>query len=266
MSKRTLRDVVGAVAILIVIILTGRFAPNAPSTGTAPQGQGNTGASASSTASGTTGEAPVGDTYAVVRVADGDTISASIDGKIETIRFIGIDTPETVDPRKAVQCFGKEASDKTKELLTGQRVMLEKDPSQGERDKYGRLLAYVYRADGLFVNEYLVAQGYAYEYTYNAPYKYQAQFKAAEAEARTQGRGLWAPGACSAFVPKPPPAAPPASAAGPGDYSCSSNLYNCTDFATHAKAQSVYESCGWAGNDVHWLDSDKDGIACESLP
>jgi micrococcal nuclease len=128
---------------------------------------------------------------------DGDTVSVSIEGKTETVRFIGIDTPETVDPRKAVQCFGKEASDKTKELLAGQRVMLEKDPSQGERDKYGRLLAYVYRSDGLPVNEYLVEQGYAHEYTYSAPYKYQAEFRAAEAQARLLGRGLWASGACS---------------------------------------------------------------------
>jgi micrococcal nuclease len=252
--------------IFILLVIIGSFLPDAPAPDTVPQEQGNTDAAASTSASGTTGQAPAGDTYAVVRVVDGDTISASIDGKTETIRFIGIDTPETVDPRKAVQCFGKEASDTTKKLLTDQRVMLEKDPSQGERDKYGRLLAYVYRADGLFVNQYLVEQGYAHEYTYNAPYKYQAQFKAAEAQARTLGRGLWAPGACSAFTPKPPPAAPPASAAGPGGYSCSSNLYDCGDFSTHAQAQSVYESCGGVGNDVHWLDSDKDGIACESLP
>jgi micrococcal nuclease len=141
-----------------------------------------------------------GETYAVLRVVDGDTIVVSIGGKSETVRLIGIDTPETVDPRKAVQCFGKEASDKTKELLAGQRVMLEKDPSQGERDKYGRLLAYVYRSDGLSINKYLVEQGYAHEYTYNAPYKYQAEFKAAEAEARQQGSGLWAPGACNGSV------------------------------------------------------------------
>jgi micrococcal nuclease len=83
--------------------------------------------------------------------------------------------------------------------LAGQRVMLEKDPSQGERDKYGRVLAYVFRADGLFVNEYLVAQGYAHEYTYDAPYKYQARFKAAQAQAREEGRGLWAPDACESL-------------------------------------------------------------------
>ena len=197
MSKRTLRDIVGIAGILIVLILTGSFLPGT-SAPAAPQGQGQAGAATSTAAPAASSTAPAGgETYAVLRVVDGDTVSVSIGGKSETIRFIGIDTPETVDPRRAVQCFGREASDKTKELLAGQRVMLEKDPSQGERDKYGRLLAYVFRSDGLFVNEYLVEQGYAHEYTYSAPYKYQAEFRAAEAQARLLGRGLWASGACS---------------------------------------------------------------------
>jgi micrococcal nuclease len=260
-----LRDIVGVAVVLMLLVLTGSFAPDAPAPA-APQGQSQAATTTSANAPAAP-PTPAGSvTYAVAKVIDGDTISVSIHGAKETVRLIGIDTPETVDPRKPMQCFGKEASDKTKELLAGQRVVLEKDPSQGEYDKYGRTLAYVYRADGLFVNEYLVAQGFAHEYTYDAPYKYQAEFKAAQAEARLLGRGLWAPNACSAFAPKASVAAPPAPAAGSGGYSCSSNLYNCADFATHAEAQSVYEACGGASNDVHWLDSDKDGIACESLP
>ncbi len=134
--------------------------------------------------------------YAVTRVVDGDTIHIDMNGKSETVRLIGINTPETVDPRRPVQCFGKEASNKAKELLESQKVRIETESSQGERDKYGRLLGYVTREDGLFFNKYMVEEGYAYEYTYRLPYKYQTQFKAAQKEAQTQGKGLWAPGVC----------------------------------------------------------------------
>lgn len=129
--------------------------------------------------------------YEVVKVVDGDTIDVDIDGTIERLRLIGIDTPETVDPRKPVQCFGREASDKTKALLQGTHVRLEADPSQGERDKYGRLLRYVFMEDGTNVNLLLIAEGYAHEYTYDMPYRYQAAFRAAQNTAREKKRGLW---------------------------------------------------------------------------
>ncbi len=208
--------------------------------------------------------------YLVTKVVDGDTIAVNMDGRTETIRLIGINTPETVDPRTTVLCFGTEASNKAKELLTGKRVRIEKDPSQGDRDKYGRALAYVYREDGLFFNKYMVEEGYAYEYTYNIPYKYQSEFKAAQKFAEAEKRGLWAPGVCDGSEqtettaspsPTQQPTPPPAS-----QYSCATNLYNCSDFLTHGEAQSVYEACGGASNDVHKLDNDKDGLACESLP
>ena len=86
-----------------------------------------------------------GEVFDVESVVDGDTIKVSMNGKVETLRLIGIDTPETKDPRKPVQCFGAEASRKATELLAGQKVRLEADASQGERDKYGRLLRYVWR-------------------------------------------------------------------------------------------------------------------------
>lgn len=138
------------------------------------------------------------DTLPVVEVFDGDTISVQRNGVIEKVRLIGIDTPETKDPRKPVQCFGQEASRYTHSLLDGRRVSLEIDPSQGERDRYDRLLAYVRRDDGLFINQELVAQGYAHEYTYQGkPYKYQSEFQSAEASARDQGKGLWSPNTCN---------------------------------------------------------------------
>ncbi len=128
--------------------------------------------------------------YLVNRVVDGDTIKID---KIGTVRLIGIDTPETVDPRKEVQCFGIEASNKAKELLEGNEVILELDPSQGDVDKYGRILAYVYLENGEMFNKIMIKEGYAHEYTYNTPYKYQAKFKELEQKARELKLGLWGP-------------------------------------------------------------------------
>lgn len=139
--------------------------------------------------------------YSVTKVVDGDTIAVDINGKSVTIRLIGLDTPETVDPRKPVQCFGTQASQKAKELLTGKRVRLETDPSQGERDKYGRLLAYVFLEDGTLFNQLMISEGYGHEYTYNLPYKYQKEFKQAENTAREGKKGLWAPEACRRDTP-----------------------------------------------------------------
>ena len=132
----------------------------------------------------------------VSRVIDGDTVDVVEKGGIIRVRLIGINTPETVDPRTPVECFGKESSKKTAELLAGGLVRLEDDVSQGRYDKYQRRLAYLFTPDGTFVNFELVKQGYAFEYTYRAPYKYQAEFKEAQKEARMSERGLWAPGVC----------------------------------------------------------------------
>jgi len=127
----------------------------------------------------------------VVKVVDGDTIDVSLDGKTERIRLIGINTPETVDPRKPVECFGKEASDKAKALLSGKKVYLEADKISGERDKYNRLLRFVFLEDGTSFNLLMIKMGYAYEYTYDVPYKYQAEFKEAQKEAMAAKVGLW---------------------------------------------------------------------------
>ena len=136
------------------------------------------------------------DLVTVARVVDGDTIIVDINGKNEKIRLIGVDTPETVDPRKPVQCFGKEASVFTKNLLEGKQIRLEGDSSQGDRDKYGRLLRYVFLPDGTFINKEIIAQGYGHEYTYRTPYHYRTDFKTAERNAREKKQGLWAPDAC----------------------------------------------------------------------
>ena len=129
------------------------------------------------------------DTFLVTKVIDGDTIELENGQKV---RYIGIDTPETVDPRRKVECFGKEASDKNKELVLNKRVSLVKDVS--ETDKYGRLLRYVYVND-IFVNNTLVREGFANASTYPPDVKFAQQFKKAEEEARAQRKGLW--GSCN---------------------------------------------------------------------
>ena len=136
--------------------------------------------------------------FTVTRVVDGDTIWVDNNGQRLKIRMIGLDTPETVDPRKPVRCFGREASAQAKTILGGQSVYLETDPSQDTIDRFGRTLAYVWTESGRLFNLDMITDGYAFEYTYDLPYRYQQDFKAAENDARTQERGLWSPNACAA--------------------------------------------------------------------
>lgn len=132
-------------------------------------------------------------TYLVKKVIDGDTIEVLINGVNFKVRLIGIDTPETVDPRRPVGCFGKKASNETKRLVEGKNVYLTKDVS--ETDKYFRLLRYVFlplgEGNNLFVNDYLVRQGFAKSLTYPPDVKYNTRFLEAEKEARENLRGLW---------------------------------------------------------------------------
>lgn len=131
-----------------------------------------------------------GERTLVTKVIDGDTIE--IEGG-KSVRLIGIDTPETVDPKRPVGCFGKEASDKTKSLLSGKVVILQKDIS--ETDKYSRLLRYVYLPldDGqiLFIDDFLVREGFARVLTYPPDIKHNEQFRQAETEAKIAKKGLW---------------------------------------------------------------------------
>lgn len=128
------------------------------------------------------------DYYEVTRVIDGDTIELE---NGETVRLIGIDTPETVHPSKAVEYYGKEASDFTRVMVEGKQVKLELDVQK--RDKYNRLLAYVYLEDGTFLNAELVKEGYAKGSTYPPNVKYTDLFTKLQKEARENNRGLWAP-------------------------------------------------------------------------
>ena len=122
------------------------------------------------------------------RAVDGDTIIVNIAGVKERVRLIGVDTPETKHPRKPVQRFGKEAYNFTWRMAEGKKVRLEFD--QNQRDRYKRLLAYVYLEDGTFLNAEIVKQGYGHAYT-KFPFKYMNEFRNYEREARLRKRGLW---------------------------------------------------------------------------
>ena len=129
----------------------------------------------------------------VVRIIDGDTIE--IEGNVK-VRYIGVNTPELHDPKKPVECFGQAAADKNKRLVEGKEIFIQKDVS--ETDKYKRLLRYVWVEDPstssgqvIFINDYLVRQGFAQVSTFPPDVKYQQQFLEAQEEAKVNNRGLW---------------------------------------------------------------------------
>jgi endonuclease YncB( thermonuclease family) len=128
--------------------------------------------------------------YHVSEFVDGDTIIVDMNGHPETLRFIGVDTPETHDPRKAVQCFGQVAAEFTKSLIGKNNVRLESDPINTNRDRYNRLLRYVYLPDGRLVNGEIIRQGYGFAYT-GFPFTKSVEFLGYQKSAREQGIGLW---------------------------------------------------------------------------
>jgi len=128
--------------------------------------------------------------YSVAEVVDGDTIKVKIDGKLETIRLIGIDTPEVASPYRKEGCFGKEASEETKKILKNKKISLIVDPMVSDKDKYGRLLRYVFLPDGLFVNAELVKGGFAFNYPYE-DFQYLNYFNDLEKQAKNSRLGLW---------------------------------------------------------------------------
>ncbi|MDP2946334.1 MAG: thermonuclease family protein [bacterium] len=168
----------------------------------------------------------------VTRVVDGDTIE--IEGG-EKVRYIGIDTPETVDPRKPVQCFGVEASKKNKEMVEGKMVRLEKDIT--DRDKYNRLLRYVW-LDDVLVNLELVKQGFAYSYSYPPDIKYQDQIINAQQEAKGAIRGLWSACPVQAAIPAPQENNPSGSCLIKGNISTSGEkIYHLLGCGSYSKTQ-----------------------------
>lgn len=128
--------------------------------------------------------------YRVTYVYDGDTIQVDMDGALEKVRFIGVDTPETHDPDVDVQCYGREASNFTTNLLLDKSVRLESDETNSNRDRYDRLLRYVYSEDNVLINKYLIENGYGFAYT-RFPFIQKTEFLNAETAAKSQSLGLW---------------------------------------------------------------------------
>lgn len=209
----------------------------------------------------TTAIAAVAQELTVARVVDGDTFELS-DGR--TVRLIGIDTPE-VHPsaklardagrsdrdRQTLQALGRRTGKYAAQLVAGRRVALELDPTNaaiGHRDRYGRVLAYVWVVDEtgerrFSVNERLVADGYANAYT-KYPFQHMEQYLDLQRSARSEERGLWDPS-----LPLDP-----------------FEDRNCGDFRTRAEAQRFFIEQGGPEYDPHLLDGDANGRACESLP
>lgn len=128
--------------------------------------------------------------YAVTRFSDGDTITVDMNGTKETIRMIGVDTPETHDPDVPVQCYGPAASAYTKNLIGKNKVRLEADPTNQNRDRYDRLLRYVYLPDGRLVQAEIIKNGYGFAYTL-FPFTKSKEFVSLQEQAKGQNKGLW---------------------------------------------------------------------------
>jgi micrococcal nuclease len=135
--------------------------------------------------------------YEVVRFSDGDTITVNMNGKNESVRMIGVDTPETHRPNSPVQCYGPAASAFTKNLIGNNKVRLESDSQNTNRDRYDRLLRYVYLPDGRLVQDEIIKGGYGFAYT-QFPFSKKADFVALEEAAKRENKGLW--GNCAVTV------------------------------------------------------------------
>lgn len=135
--------------------------------------------------------------YTVTEVHDGDTISVNMNGKTEIIRMIGVDTPESRRPNTPVQCYAREATKFTKTLIGNNRVRLQADPLNTNRDRYDRLLRYIYLPDGTLIASRLISEGYGFAYT-QFPFARAIEFEILENRSEKAKKGLW--GACQVTV------------------------------------------------------------------
>jgi len=227
----------------------------------------------------------------VTGVVDGNTVQASVDGKVETIQIIGIDVPA------ATECFGTQATNKSKEFVSGKWIQLEGDQSQGDRDKSKALLRYVWFDDGTDLGNRLIEEGYGYEQAGKVLYQKQSQYKSTQTYAKGKSHGLWSADTCKgskkmpapqvksvkksapALKPKSVPAPSPKPTPNPKPAPAPRPSSNCHPNYTGKcvpKASDV-DCAGGSGNgpayvsgpvtvvgyDVYGLDGDDDGIGCE---
>lgn len=217
--------------------------------------------------------------HKVTAVVDGDTVKASIDGKEQTIRIIGINAPESTSTK---DCYGDESTSKAKEFLTGKWIKIESDKTQDNTDKYQRLLRYVYFDQATDFGKRMIQEGYAYEYTYAKPYKKQAVYRTTQEEAKTKSLGLWSKNTCDGQLvkpaakvatptqqpaqkatPAPAPAAPAPAPAQPSN--CNPNYSPCVpNSASDLDCIDIKFKVQVIGTDVYKFDKDGNGYGCES--
>jgi micrococcal nuclease len=208
----------------------------------------------------------------VIEVVDGDTVRVELSTGIETVRIIGIDTPEVVHPSKPEGCFGAEASAFAKATLDGQAVTLELDPTQDKRDRFDRLLAHVRVGDALYASE-AIAGGYGIHYVYDRPSIHASELDAAETEAREANLGIWA--SCEGRVDLPI-VAEPVDAPGtiddtdadpPAGSDCHPSYHPCVPDVGHdLDCGDIGFPVAIVGPDEYRLDgSDHDERGCESF-
>lgn len=203
----------------------------------------------------------------VTRVVDGDTVNIRLNGQEETVRLLLVDTPETKHPSKPVQKYGPEASTFAKSLLSGKSIEIEYDGPK--RDKYDRLLGYIW-VDGKNFNKLLLQKGLArYAYVYDPPYTHAKSFKQAERSAQDQNLRIWKHEGYvqqdgfhqEVFEPKEQQ-----STSGNLPYDPNGPDRDCSDFDSQEQAQAFFEAAGGPESDPHRLDGhDDDGLVCESL-
>jgi micrococcal nuclease len=275
MTVRTTLPVFVTVALLLVTGCAGGPAPVNPS-GAEPTSAPAVTPSSDASESAELDGAPRGPQQGtewevtVTRVVDGDTVEARFpNGEIDTLRLLGVDTPETslgrvtpgeygfadsVDARDHLLAWGQRASEFTRSELGGETVHVAVDPRADRRGSFGRLLVYV-SVDGADFNERLLSRGYAR--LYESSFSRRSEFARAEAEARASGVGLWG------FRGQSSTATPSTDRDGELPPLPSDGDYDCSDFETQERAQRVLDE---EPSDPHRLDGDDDGVACESLP
>ena len=242
----------------------------APSASTAPASASPSVAPASASPSVTPAAAEL--TGTVTEVVDGDTIRVELPSGLETVRIIGIDTPEVVHPTQPEACYGAEATAFAKETLDGKTVTLEVDPTQDERDRYDRLLAHVYVGDTLYT-EAAIAGGFGIHYIYERPSSHADELDAAAATAKAERHGIWAH--CDgrvdlpATISTPAPDVTPAATTKPNpeptqDAACHPSYEPCVPDAGHdLDCSDIGFRVQVIGRDEYRLDGNKDGWGCE---
>jgi micrococcal nuclease len=279
MTRKKIARVVTGAVLLVGAALSGGVDPSdttavEPSTAPASNPSGAPSTDPSASPSPSVAPTSAGLSGVVTEVVDGDTIRVELPAGIETVRIIGIDTPEVVHPTQPEACYGAEATAFATTTLDGQTVTLEVDRTQDEWDKFDRLLAHVYVGDDLYTAA-AIAGGFGIHYIYEVPSIHAAELDAAAAEARAEGRGIWASCEGRVDLPKVAPIpvvgpeatqAPKTEPAATPEAGCHPSYEPCVpDVGRDLDCSDIGFEVAVIGPDEYRLDGeDNDGRGCES--